>query len=448
MEACIGQGVRNTNEIEEIINVDQIEAVKVEHQVERRAVQGVHKLAKRQRNWPCEGILVKFPEGANHHILYLFGIHSEHSVPWNYRSTDNAFYLQAKSCQKTSSIQGEECRNCQSLTSSTLFAGIMDRIRHGANENVPHIYHRVGALINIVHQKTNQIEQLRMSKLNDSQKLLAKAGALDDHKQWVLAVASGWVDRVASLVQAGLKQRVGIQALIQQYENAAEKLYKPRGYTHKDIMQSIVLLRLGGVHVAQFSHQSLALPSLMTIRHQTVLPALVVSPSIPTVAEVKLNIAACYSSFHSVSGACFGGTAQDSIDLDKDSDLRQPNRIIHQVLMLDELATEKHARWDDMHNKFQGTCREHNSQIPLDFTSERELDLLCEAIENDEVHLATEVCLMYIMSNLIDSLMHLIFSRQQWLLSACSRPNLMGMLCGLFASLALARGKPASNMPT
>jgi hypothetical protein len=59
--------------------------------------------------------------------------------------------------------------------------------------------------------------------------------------------------------------------------------------------------------------------------------------------------------------------------------------------MLDELAVEKRVRWDDSGNKFQGTCREHNHNIPLEFTSERELDVLCEALEKDEVHLATEV---------------------------------------------------------
>ncbi|KAH8991639.1 hypothetical protein EDB86DRAFT_2806500, partial [Lactarius hatsudake] len=211
-----------------------------------------------------------------------------------------------------------------------------------------------------------------MSKLNDSRKLLMKVGALEDHKQWILAIASGRVDRVASLVQAGLKHRVGIKTLIQQYECAAEKLYKPKGYTNEDIMRSIVLLRLGGARVAQFAHQSLALPSLTTIRRQTVLPALVVSPSAPTVAEVEANIISCYSSLNSVVGAFSGGT------------------IVHQVLMLDELAIEKRVQWDDLHNKFQGTCREHNHRIPLDFTSERELDILCEAIGNDEIHLATE----------------------------------------------------------
>jgi hypothetical protein len=400
METC----VENVTENQDIIDVDEMEDVLdvprvVEHkgdqegeqQVgERRAmIRGAHKPAKQPRKWQCEGVLVTFPEGTNHHRSYPFGLHGERSIPWNYRSIDDAFYLQAKSCQKISYTEGGTCGNCQKLTSSTLFSGIMDRIRHGTHENVQLMYHGVGALITIARRKTDQIEQLRMSKLNDSRKLLAKAGALDDHKQWILAIASGRVDRVASLVQAGLNQRMGVRTLIQQYYHAAEKLYKPKGYTSEDIMRSIVLLRLGGARVAQFAHQSLALPSLTTIRRQTVLPALVVSPSTPTVADVETNIISCYSSFSSVSGACSGGTALNS-------DLWQPSdKIVHQVLMLDELAIEKRVRWDDLHNKFQGTCREHNHRIPLDFTSEKELDILCEAIENDEVHLATEVRVFY-----------------------------------------------------
>ncbi|KAF8274383.1 hypothetical protein EI94DRAFT_1768655 [Lactarius quietus] len=219
------------------------------------------------------------------------------------------------------------------------------------------MYHGVGALITIVHQKTDQIDQLHMSKLNGSRKLLAKVGTLDEHKQWVLAIASGewtawchWFKRKGFTSQKGLCTRTS----------------------------SIVLLHLGGVRVPQFAHQSLAL---------LILPALVISPSTPTVAEVDSNILSCCSSFNSVSGACSGGNAPDS-------DLWQPldkTQIMHQVLMLDELAVEKCVHLDDLHNNFQGTCREHNHKIPLDFMSERELNILCEAMQNDEVHLATEV---------------------------------------------------------
>jgi hypothetical protein len=144
-------------------------------------------------------------------------------------------------------------------------------------------------------------------------------------------------------------------------------------------MRSIVLLRLGGVHVAEFAHRSLVLPSLTTICCNTVLPSLVVSPSIPLLADVENNILSCFSAFNSARGS--------------DPPLSDTNHtIVHQVLMLDELAVEKHVRWDDSCNKFQGMCREHNSKIPLEFMSERELELLCEALEKNQVHLASEVC--------------------------------------------------------
>ncbi|KAH9036309.1 hypothetical protein EDB85DRAFT_2209149 [Lactarius pseudohatsudake] len=247
----------------------------------------------------------------------------------------------AKSCQKISSMEGGTCKNYQKLTSGNLFARILSRIKFGTHENIPLMYHGVSALITIARQKTDQIEQLCMSKLNDSRKLLVKAGALEDHKQWILAIASGRVDHVASLVQAGLKQQVGIKTLIQQYERAADKLYKPKGFTNDDIMRLM------------FAHQSLALPSLMTIRRQTVLPALVVSPSIPTVAEVEANVILCYSSFRSVSGSFSGGTMLNS-DLWQPSD-KIKDKIVHQVLMLDELAVENTIENDEVHLASEAT---------------------------------------------------------------------------------------------
>jgi hypothetical protein len=307
-------------------------------------------------------------------------MHSERSMPWNYKSIDDRFYIQAKSCQKQSSEAGRPCEDCAKLTSSTLYTGIMDRIKYGSHENIPLVYHGVGGLMTIVRRKIDMVAQLRMSKLNDSRKLLVKAGTLEDHKQLLLAIASGRVERVAPLVQAALKNGAGIETIIQQYERAADKLYKPKGFTNEDIMRSIVLLRLGGARVAEFAHRSLAMPSVTTIRRNTVLPTLVVSPSTPSLADVELNISSSYSAFASVS-------TSDSNPPSSDTN----HTIIHQVLMLDELAVEKRVRWDDSCNRFQGTCREHNHRIPLDFTSERELDMLCDAIEKDEVHIATEV---------------------------------------------------------
>ena len=67
---------------------------------------------------------------------------------------------------------------------------------------------------------------------------------------------------------------------------------------------------------------------------------------------------------------------------------------MHQVIMLDELTTARRIRWDDSTDKFQGSCQEHNHKVSLTFSSERELDLLCDALQKNEVHLASEVCLI------------------------------------------------------
>ena len=69
--------------------------------------------------------------------------------------------------------------------------------------------------------------------------------------------------------------------------------------------------------------------------------------------------------------------------------------IVHQVVILDELATERWIRWDDSTDKFQESCWEHNHKISLTFSSEKELNLIYNAIQNNEVHLASKVHIYY-----------------------------------------------------
>ena len=101
------------------------------------------------------------------------------------------------------------------------------------------------------------------------------------------------------------------------------------------------------------------------------------SLSVPTGAEIEENISSCYPSL--------GGTDNDNLD----SSARSVG-LVHQVLMLDELAIEQRICWDDLTNNFLGVCREHSQEIPLDFTSERELDILCNTIADKKVHLASK----------------------------------------------------------
>jgi hypothetical protein len=193
---------------------------------------------------------------------------------------------------------------------------------------------------------------------------------------------------VASLVQARLKHKAGIKTLIHQYEYTAEKLYQPKVYSSEDLMCSIVMLRLGRACITEFAHCSLSLPSITTICCNTVLQPLTVSPAIPTLVEIEQNITLCHSGLAGIDNS---DNSSDNMDSGfHHSHTRSGGQVIHQVLMFNELAIEQCICWDDSTNMFLGICHEHSHQIPLEFTSERELDILCDTIDEKKVHLASK----------------------------------------------------------
>jgi len=351
----------------EIIDVDRLE--------QDRSVRYRGGSQERTSTHTCIGISITFPPGQNHHTSYPFGLHQQRILPWDYHSVNDRFYVQSKDCARQvlpSSANDETsqkaCTACEGLRENNIYAGIVDRIHEGAHENTPLMYHPIGGLVEIVRRKINHINQLQLTTLNQTRKLTGKAATLDDHKQWILAVASGRADRVAALVQAGIKRKAGVRGLIADYELAAKRLYKPKSYSKEEIMKSIVMLRLGGSRVAEFAHHALALPSVTVARRNTVLRPLQVSPSWPTIAEVEANIKSCLEPLS-----------------------HMPVKVRHQVLMLDEIAIEKRPRWDDRTNMILGVCREHSKAIPLEFNTEKELDLLCDGLDNGSIHLASEV---------------------------------------------------------
>lgn len=61
--------------------------------------------------------------------------------------------------------------------------------------------------------------------------------------------------------------------------------------------------------------------------------------------EVQKNIEACFESI---------------------TDVLVAKKVVHQILMFDEIATEKRIRWDSKTNQFPGVCREHASKVSLE----------------------------------------------------------------------------------
>ncbi|KAK6984092.1 hypothetical protein R3P38DRAFT_2398621, partial [Favolaschia claudopus] len=230
----------------------------------------------------CCGLYIGFEEGQSHHVNYPFGLHQQYDLPWDYYSQRDKFFLQSHRCRRTLVPAGRACEPCGSILRNDVFVGILQRMGCGIHPNTPLIYMPIANLVETVRRKTDQCRSLKLTHLNLARKLLGKMTALDEHKQFVMAVASGRVERVAQLVQACLSNGVGIRGLVERYERACREVYNPKGFTEDDIMLGLLILRLGGARLAGIVHRAKGLPGISTLRQNTVIRPLRASAGMPT----------------------------------------------------------------------------------------------------------------------------------------------------------------------
>ncbi|KAK6980552.1 hypothetical protein R3P38DRAFT_3466276 [Favolaschia claudopus] len=325
----------------------------------------------------CPGIQLVFRPGENQHTSYPFGMHAQISVPWDYFSEGNCFFIRSTSCRKQ--VHGSEshlCRPCDMLNRrSELLHDVRQRIADGIHENTPLIFYPIGGLIRRIRKKNDQLEVMRLTKMNDNRVLAGKIAQLDLHKQFMMAVATNNVPRISGLVRAGINNGESIQSMLERFYRACVDVhregpkYNPKAFMPDDHMVGLCVLRLGGARLAEILHRALGLPGLTTLRKHSVIRPLRASPAMPTITEIEANMDAYTTGEQEPSGS---------------------SRMVHRVLMLDEIALEKRPRWDHKTNKILGACREHSHAVSLDFCDLDDAVAFFASLDAKKVHLASE----------------------------------------------------------
>ncbi|GLB44007.1 hypothetical protein LshimejAT787_1501910 [Lyophyllum shimeji] len=317
----------------------------------------------------CVGYVLPIPDGQSPHSSYPFALHDHRNLPWDYSVANCIMTLRARACEKKPGEGGGSCQPCQNLSRNAIVEGIIKRMRDGVPENANYPFHGFSNIVQVL-QKTSQNEYLRFRALNQARKIIVQAGALSDHKRFAVAIASGKFERVDRLMSIALRQRRGIRGILTLYDAAAKGIYKPKNYTEEDDMRGLLLWRLGGNRIAHIAHRALGLPSLTTLRNRSIMPHIIPSPSRPVINEIQRNVEATFES------------VKEFLD---------GQEVVHQVLMLDEIATEKRVRWDHKTNMFLGVCREHGHNTSLEFTTKEDMEELFRCLDEGEVHAAAEV---------------------------------------------------------
>ena len=322
----------------------------------------------------CKGHAVIFPDGKSAHTAYPFALHDTLDLPWDYVVKSGIMTLFAQNCTGSSQGNTEKCQPCRQLTRNTRLDGIFTRITEGIHENAKFAYHGFSGLQEMLHRKNRQIEFYRLHGLNQARKLLVKAASLDDQKRLLMAIASGKVNRVDSLLRIGISQKRGARGLMSLYNEAAKGFYKPKSFSEEEDMKAILMWRLGGNRLAEINHRANNSPSTTYLRTRSTVPPIIPSHSMPTVDEVQKNLKAMFNGLFEVIHS-----------------QNPSSKYVHAVLMFDELATEKRVRWDPKTNYFLGICREHADNTSTEFINEVDMEELFQNLDDGKVHYAGEV---------------------------------------------------------
>ncbi|KAK7001931.1 hypothetical protein R3P38DRAFT_3326830 [Favolaschia claudopus] len=315
----------------------------------------------------CDGFI--FPFGSN----YPWGLHEKVTFPWSVKLDAGVITLRSHACTGQQGSGSTMCTSCSSLSDEGSVEGILYRAEHGTPVNTSYAYYSFNGLTELIRRKNQQLQELRLKGLNNARKLLVQARSLSDHKRLVRAIASGVVQNVERVIRVVLRQNRGIRGVLRLHDDAARGVYHPKDYTEEDDLRGVLNWKMGGNRLADFAHRALGLPSRTTLRNRLTVPPITPSPGTPQASEVAQNVEACFAGL---------------------KDALSTRKVVHAVLMFDELATEKRIRWDDKTNNFLGVCRQHGSKVSLQFNNERDLEELFRALESknpdDAVHYAAE----------------------------------------------------------
>lgn len=179
------------------------------------------------------------------------------------------------------------------------------------------------------------------------------------------------VPRIKQLIQQCVKRGASLRAIVDKMREAAEGLYHPRGYDTQEAEMAYLAKALGGPRLLFMLNHSLAgLPSARTIRKHMKVPELRPSIAKPSTEEVCANISAFCSPLA----------------------IPEPLPTSGHTLVIDGIASERKAAYDEISGQVVGLCREHALQLDLRVTSIDAVTQVAAAVHGDEpiVHYGSE----------------------------------------------------------
>ena len=182
-----------------------------------------------------------------------------------------------------------------------------------------------------------------------------------------MAISQANVARLQQLISVSLKQGAGIRTIVGRMKDAADGIYRPRGYSEFENKVAYLVKAIGGPRLLYAMNHAHLLPSGRTARRHINPPELLPSIAEPTETEISTNISCSFGpSMPSANEACEHSLLIDGISLDEGAPyLRSSNSIV-------------------------GFCREHAGSCDLRVQSLDTVKQGKDAVHNGAIHFGKE----------------------------------------------------------
>jgi len=325
---------------------------------------------------PCPTYELNIPESQHAFSSYPYLIHTTINLPWDVSVKEERIFLRSHICSGFARTGKDgrlsPCSHCQHLHDHNIVTGIRFRLLDGAHEKTPWAYLTVAQLYNALERKSHENNKLKLASLNAARKIDTRNRHLQAWKRLAIAIGREDIPRVRSLIAKECKNGHSVFSMLEKVDRAALKLYRPRGYEEADFQRAFLIYKLGGRAAAAIAQRTLGIPCINSAKKRIVTASIHSSAGIPTTREILSNLEISYPQ---------KAAGEEGI-------------IKGMTIQVDEMKIQERLRWDPRSNMILGVCREHGDKCALEFRSEVQADILLDCLQKNEVHLATEVCLL------------------------------------------------------
>lgn len=249
--------------------------------------------------------------------------------------------------------------------------GIRHRLLSGTHEKASWAYLTVGEMHAALKRKTKIINNLRLRALNSAVSIGVRNRQIKAWKRMSIAMSQSDIPRMRALMATQVRAGASVHTILEKIDQAATRLYSPKGYLQADFERGYLIYKLGGRAAAEVAYNTLGTPSIDATKRHIATTPLQPSPGFPTMQELSSNLEQCYP---------LANVLPD-----------QPT--FGMSIQLDELKVQERLRWDPKTNYILGVCREHGKSHSLEFRSMVQANTIAEALcaRPQRIHLATEV---------------------------------------------------------